>query len=86
MFNTLFYNNYDCVCGVCRFGKERFNTLEITKSSCDEQAVLVALGLVYYLRLDEKYRDRYNKDINKAIINPKSVVEALKEEVGFDMY
>ena len=54
------------------------------ENSIQEHAVLVALGLVYYLRLNEKYRERYKKDLKKTQIRAKTVDEALKEEVGFD--
>ena len=54
------------------------------ENSIQEHAVLVALGLVYYLRLNEKYREKYKKDLKKTQIRAKTVDEALKEEVGFD--
>ena len=68
----------------CRFGRERFKDIEVDENSSQEHAVLVALGLVYYLRLNEKYRERYKKDLKKTQIRAKTVDEALKEEVGFN--
>ena len=48
-----------------------------------EQAVLVALGIVYYLRLNQKYRDLYEEDLKKHLSGSKTVKEALKAELDF---
>ena len=44
---------------------------------------MVALGIVYYLRLDEKSRTRYNKDLKKNMMGSMTVEEVLKEELDF---
>ena len=48
-----------------------------------ERAVMVALGIVYYLRLDEKSRTKYKDRLKKKMLGSMTVDEALKEELDF---
>ena len=48
-----------------------------------ERAVLVALAIVYYLRLNQKYRSMYQEELKKDLLGNKTVEEALKEELDF---
>ena len=51
-----------------------------------ERAIVVALGLVYYMRLNDKYRKKYANDLRKTQIYKIRVDEALKEEVCICMH
>lgn len=48
-----------------------------------EQAVLVALSIVYYLRLNLEYRSMYQKELEMDQTGGKTIEEALKEELDF---
>ena len=48
------------------------------------RAVLVSLGLVYYLRLDTKYRDRYRRTIDHEVASSKeSFTKTFREELNW---
>ena len=69
---------------VCRYGKERFSDEEFTDlRQLQERAVMVALGIVYYLRLDENARKRYKNELRKNLMGHRTVEEALKDELNF---
>ena len=44
---------------------------------------MVALGIVYYLRLDETSRNRYKKELKKMMMGAMTVEQVLKEELNF---
>ena len=68
----------------CRNIGERFSKEKLEDPrKLQERAVMVALGIVYYLRLDEKSRTRYNKDLKKNMMGSMTVEEVLKEELDF---
>ena len=48
-----------------------------------ERAVMVALGIVYYLRLDEDSRNRYKKELKKMMMGAMTVEQVLKDELDF---
>ena len=69
---------------VCRYGKERFSDKELADPrQLQERAVMVALGIVYYLRLDEMARKRYKNELRKNLMGHRTVEDALKDELNF---
>ena len=68
----------------CRNGGERFSEEELAdRRKLQERAVMVALGIVYYLRLDEDSRNRYKKELKKMMMGTMTVEQVLKEELDF---
>ena len=68
----------------CRNGGERFSKEELAdRHKLQERAVMVALGIVYYLRLDEDPRNRYKKELKKMMMGGMTVEQVLKEELNF---
>ena len=50
--------------------------------SIQQQAVLVSVGLVYYLRLDHEGRKEYKEAMDKYMWGRKDIDKALREEVS----
>jgi len=53
---------------------------ELDPAEMKQRALLVALGLVYYMRLDSKYRVEFSKELDKMIPGVKFLT-AFTEEV-----
>ena len=63
---------------------ERFSDEELTDPrKLQERAVMVALGIVYYLRLDENSRKRYKNELRKNLMGSMTVGEVLQDELDF---
>ena len=44
---------------------------------------MVALGIVYYFRLDENFRNRYKTELKKNLMSHRTVEDVLKDELVF---
>ena len=78
----------DCVLCLCRFKDERFCEEHIYQATnpgkmIQEHAILGALGIVYYMRLNDTFRERYKLELGRKmrLSFATNIDQALQEEV-----
>ena len=78
----------DGVLCLCRFKDIRFNKEHVSQTTSpgkmiQEHAILGALAIVYYMRLNDTFRERYRKELGRKmkLSFGTNIDQALQEEV-----